>query len=114
MTDHILVSTYQQLEETREELACKGYKALAVQGAADAILERYGRPDTPEETEILYMDHYDRQAMYNIILATHKELGAASDRPLSDYLKYRALEADFRQFMMGIGEWWRPEPAIGA
>ena len=31
-----------------------------------------------------------------------------------EYIKYKALEADFRQFMMGIGEWWRPEPAIGA
>ena len=111
--DHIIVSTYEHLEETREALAAKGYVLTARENGETYLLERYHRPDAPEEkVETLLMDHYDRQALYNNILETHRELGAASTRPLIDYLHLRTLEADFRQFMMGTGEWHRPEPAI--
>lgn len=111
--DHIIVSTYEQLEETREELATKCYVLTARKSGETYLLERYHRPDAPEEkVEVLLMDHYDRQALYNSILETHRELGAESTKPLIEYLNFRALEADFRKFMMGIGEWRRPEPAI--
>ena len=113
--DHIIVSTYEQLEETREELATKCYVLTARKSGETYLLESYHRPGAPEEkTEVLLMDHYDRQNLYNTILETHRELGAASTRPLIEYLKYKALEADFRQFMMGIGEWRRPEHTIAA